>query len=196
VNLVFHIFQGIGIAAAVGIRPFIPTLAVGALAAGDVEIDFNGTSYHFLETAPFLLVMLVGAILLAVIERRLPAGRLERPPGLLVIGAIAVVLGAMLFAGSLNRGHHAAWPGWIAGVLCALVGLGATRPLFARVRRRMDESTAAALPAYVEAIALLLAALSVLAPPLGPVALVLLLWLWLASRKRGEQKYAGLRILR
>jgi uncharacterized membrane protein YhaH (DUF805 family) len=196
VNLVFHIFQGIGIAAAVGIRPFIPTLAVGALAAGDVEINFSGTSYHFLEGPVFLAVIFVGAVLLAVIERRLPEERLERPPGLVVIGVIALVLGALLFAGAISRGHHEGWPGWIAGVLCALVGLAATRPLFARVRRRLDEATASALPAYAEGIALLVAVLSVLAPPLGPIALALLLWLWFASRRRGEQKYAGLRILR
>jgi hypothetical protein len=194
--LVFHIFQGIGIAAAVGIRPFLPALAVGALAAGNVEIDFNGTGYAFLEQAPFLLVMVVGAILLAVLERRLAQERLERPPGLLVIGAVAVVIGALEFAGSLSRGHHAPWPGLIAGVVCAVVGLGATRPLFARVRRRLDAGAAAALPAYAEVTALLLAVLSVLAPPLGPIALALLLWLWFASRRRGEQKYAGLRILR
>jgi len=35
VHLVFDIFQGIGIAAAVGIRPFLPSLVVGALAAAE-----------------------------------------------------------------------------------------------------------------------------------------------------------------
>jgi hypothetical protein len=34
------------------------------------------------------------------------------------------------------------------------------------------------------------------APPVGPIALALLLWLLLAARRRGEHKYAGLRILR
>jgi hypothetical protein len=45
-------------------------------------------------------------------------------------------------------------------------------------------------------VALLLAALSVLAPPVGPIGLALLLWLLFAGRRRDEQKYAGLRILR
>src|SRR5213079_2802519 len=109
-HLVFDIFQGIGIAAAVGIRPFLPALAVGALAAGDVEIDFKGTDYHFLQSAPFLLVMVVGAIVLAVLERRLAQERLERAPGVLVIGAVAVAIGALLCSGAFSRGHHAAWP--------------------------------------------------------------------------------------
>src|SRR5947208_16136901 len=78
VHLAFDIFQGIGIAAAVGIRPFLPALAAGALAAGDVEIDFNGTHYSFLEHVPFLLVLLILAIALAVAERRMTSERLAR----------------------------------------------------------------------------------------------------------------------
>jgi hypothetical protein len=34
------------------------------------------------------------------------------------------------------------------------------------------------------------------APPLGVVALLALLWLVVAARRRSGQKYAGLRILR
>lgn len=195
-HLVFDIFQGIGVAAAVGIRPFLPALGVGALAAGDVQIDFKGTDYAFLEQAPFLIGMAVGAIVLAVAERRLAADKLERGPGALVLGACALVIGALLFAASLCRGHYAVWPGFIGGVVCAVVGIAATRPLFARVRARLDQGAAAALPVYAEAIALLLAVLSVLAPPVGPIGLALLLWLLFAGRGRGEQKYAGLRILR
>jgi hypothetical protein len=44
--------------------------------------------------------------------------------------------------------------------------------------------------------ALLIAVLSVVAPPVGVVALLWLLWLLWQGRGRGEQKYAGLRILR
>jgi hypothetical protein len=106
------------------------------------------------------------------------------------------VLGALLFAGSLARGHYAAWPGWVGGVVCAVIGLLATRPLFARVRARLDESAAGALPLYAEGAAVLLAALSVLAPPVGLIGLVLLVWLLVAGRRREGQKYAGLRILR
>jgi hypothetical protein len=196
VHLVFDIFQGIGVAAAVGIRPFLPALAVGALAAGDVQIDFKGTDYAFLQGAPFLIGMVVGAVLLAVAERRMAADRLERGPGALVLGAVALAIGALLFAGSLRRGHHEVWPGFIGGVVCAVVGIAATRPLFARVRARLDQGAAAAVPLYAEGVALLLAALSVVAPPVGPIGLALLLWLLFAGRRRDEQKYAGLRILR
>jgi hypothetical protein len=196
VHLVFDIFAGLGVAAAVGIRPFLPTLVVGALAASHAQINFNGTDYSFLQSAPFLLAIVVLALLLAFAERRLRTGGEEPRSLLLGLGAVAAVLGALLFAGSLARGHYAAWPGWIGGVVCAVIGLLATRPLFARVRARLDAAAAGALPLYAEGVAVLLAALSVLAPPVGLIGLVLLVWLLVAGRRREGQKYAGLRILR
>ena len=54
-DFVFDLLQGAGIAAAIGIRPFLPALLVGALAAGDLGIDFDGTDFAFLEQARFLL---------------------------------------------------------------------------------------------------------------------------------------------
>ncbi len=195
-HLVFDIFQGIGVAAAVGVRPFLPALVVGALAAGDVQIDFAHSDFSFLQQAPFLLVMVVGSIVLSMLERRLSEQRLERGPVALAIAGAAVVIGALLFAGALARGHYAWWPGIVGGVICAGVGLLATRPLLARVRTRLDRDAVGALPVVTEAVALLGAALSVIAPPVGIVLLALLLWLLFAGRGRGEQKYAGLRILR
>jgi Domain of unknown function (DUF4126) len=195
-HLVFDIFQGMGIAAAVGIRPFLPALAVGALADADAEIHFNSTDYSFLQSPGFLLGMAVGAVVLALAERHLSEDRLHRGPGGAALAVIALALGALFFAGSLGRGHYAIWPGIIAGVLCAAIGLIATRPLFARVRARLDPEAASAVPLYAEGIALLTAILSVLVPPLGLVAVVLLAWLLLAGRRREGQKYAGLRILK
>jgi hypothetical protein len=196
VHLVFDIFQGIGIAAAVGIRPFLPALAVGALAAGDVQIDFAHSDFSFLQSPAFLLVMVVGSIVLSMLERRMSEQQLERGPIGLTLAAAAVAIGALLFAGALAQGHYAWWPGIIGGVICAGVGILATRPLLARVRTRLDREAAGALPVFTEAVALAGAALSVLVPPVGIVLLGFLLWLLYAGRRRGEQKYAGLRILR
>jgi len=192
-HLAFDIFQGIGIAAAVGIRPFLPALAAGALASGDVEIHFKGTGYSFLQGAPFLLAMAVCAIALAIIGRRLD---IERPPALAVLALAGAALGALFFAGSLRRGHYVAWPGIVGGIACALIAVAATAPLLRRVRSRLDASATGALQVYAEAAAVLLAALSIVAPPVGVIGLLALLWLLLAGRGRGEQKYAGLRILR
>jgi hypothetical protein len=192
-HLVFDIFQGIGIAAAVGIRPFLPALAVGALAAGNVEIHFKGTDYSFLQHAPFLAAMAVAAIVLAALERRF---RAEQGALAVVLVLVGAALGALLFAGSLARGHYEAWPGLIGGVICAAVGAAAAVPLLRRVRQRLDQGAAGALPTYTELAALLFAALSVVAPPVGVIGLAALVWLLIASRRREGQKYAGLRILR
>jgi hypothetical protein len=199
VHLVFDIFQGIGVAAAVGIRPYLPALAAGGLAAGNVEIHFNHTDYSFLQSAPFLLAVGVAAIVLLVLEWRMAskAGPGAPPSPLTwVLGASSLALGALFFAGSLCRGGYAVWPGYIGGVVCALIAIAATQPLLARVRARLDASAVGALPFFVEVAAVLLAVLSIVAPPVGPIALALLLWLLFAGRRREGQKYAGLRILR
>ena len=133
-HLAFDICQGIGIACAVGIRPFLPALVAGGLAAGNVEIHFDGTDYSFLQSAPFLLGMAVGAIALAVIERR----QIDSEPLSITLGAIGAALGALFFAGALAHGHYTSWPGLIGGVICAVVATLATRPLLVRVRTRLD----------------------------------------------------------
>src|SRR5207248_2826289 len=120
----------------------------------------------------------------------------ERSPLAWALAGAAVVLGALFFAGSLCRGGYAVWPGYIGGVICALIAIAATRPLLARVRTRLDASAVATLPFLVELAAVLVAVLSIVAPPVGPIALALLLWLLFAGRRREGQKYAGLRILR
>jgi hypothetical protein len=194
VHLAFDIFQGIGVAAAIGVRPFLPALVTGALAAGDVEIHFNHTDYSFLQSLPFLLAMAVCVVLGLMLAARLRAG-LARPTEI-VLAVISLVLAALFFAGSLARGHYAAWPGLIGGVVCAAVGIAATVPLFARVRARLDADAAAALPLIGEAGAAFSAGLSVIAPPVGLAVLGFLVWLLIAGRGRADQKYAGLRILR
>jgi hypothetical protein len=200
VHLAFDILTGIGVAAAVGIRPFLAALVVGILAAANVEIHFNGTTYSFLQRWPFLLALVILAFVATLLERRVGSDRgTFRSPEAIAVGLCALALGALLFAGSLSaRGtqHYVAWPGWIGGVLCAAIAMLATRPLFARVRARLDSDAAAAVPLYAEAVAVILAVLSVVAPPVGAVGLLALVWLVLASRRREGQKYAGLRILR
>ena len=196
-HLAFDIFQGIGIAAAVGIRPFLPGLAAGALAAGAIQIDFDHTTYSYLQTSWFLLVLFAGAALLVLAERSALAERLRAGPLGLVLTAISLAVGGMFFAGSLCRGGYEIWPGWLGGIACALVGIAASKPFLERLRGRLDAAAAAVgLPLISEGSALVIAVLSVVAPPVGPLALLALLWLLFRGRQRGQQKYAGLRILR
>ncbi len=99
---------------------------------------------------------------------------LERGPVALAISAAAVSPSALCCSPARWRaGHYAWWPGIIGGVLCAGVGILATRPLLARVRTRLDSEAAGALPVFTEAVALAGAVLSVLAPPVGIVVLAL-----------------------
>jgi uncharacterized membrane protein HdeD (DUF308 family) len=79
-------------------------------------------------------------------------------------------------------------------VVCAAIGAAAILPLLSRVRSRLDGG--AVIPVYAELAGLVLAAVSVVAPPVGVVGLALLVWLLLAGRRREHKKYAGLRILR
>jgi hypothetical protein len=82
-------------------------------------------------------------------------------------------------------------------VICAGIGLAASQPFLARLRGRLDEGAAAVgLPVIADGSALLIAVLAVVAPPLGLVALLLLLGLLYRGRGRDQQKYAGLRSLR
>jgi hypothetical protein len=64
------------------------------------------------------------------------------------------------------------------------------------VRTRLDADARGALPVYEEGSGVIIAAGCVLVPPLAIVAIGFFIWLLLGSRRRGREKYAGLRILR
>jgi Domain of unknown function (DUF4126) len=196
VHLAFDIFQGIGISAAVGIRPFLPALIAGALAAAGVEIHFNGTDFAFLQSVPFLIGMGAGGAALLIVERELGRRAVATRSVVVVAAAFGLALGALFFAGSLARGHYTDWPGFLGGVVCAAVAVAATAPLLARVSARLGGEDASALPFYAEGAGILVGLLSIVAPPLGVIALLFLVWLLVAGRRREGQKYAGLRILR
>ena len=190
-DTVFDIFTGMGLAAAAGIRPFLPALVAGALAAADATIDFEGTSLSFLEKPGWLLAILIALIAVVVLQRRGESSALEN-----VVALLAAGVGAALFAGALADHSDTWWPGIPAGVLIAGLAFTATRDLFARVRARLDPDAQGALPVYADGTALLLAALAILLPPVSVVAVAFLAWLLMSGRRREGEKYAGLRILR
>jgi len=195
-DFALDLLQGAGLAAAIGVRPFLPVLLAGALAAANLGLDFEGTDFAFLEAWPFLLgvLVVVGGVEYAA-SRRDPAGAEPRPL-LYALGAIAVVLGALEAAGSLADRGHSIVPGVLLGAAAAVLGFLAARSLFTRVRRRLDPSAAGALPVYGEGAALAAAGLSILFPPLAVLVLGALAWLLAGGRRREGEKYAGLRILR
>jgi Domain of unknown function (DUF4126) len=195
-SLFLDIGTGAGLAGATGIRPFLPPLLAGALARGDVGIDFDGTDWSFLESPGFLAAVLVLALASYAIDRS-PAGDREgRSPAALALLVVAAVLGALLFAGSLADGGHDSVIGLVAGALCAILGWAAVAGVLDRARRRLDSGAAALLSVYADGAALLLAAIAVLVPPASFLALAGFVVLLLRGRGREGEKYAGLRILR
>jgi hypothetical protein len=195
-DFLLDLLQGAGLAAAVGIRPFLPVLLAGALAAGDVGIDFSGTDFSFLEEWPFLLGVLVVVVVLDMIGRRAGRDAPDRPPLVYFLAAVAIALGALVAAGSVADHSSDWWAGAIVGVACAALGFQAARSLFSRVRKRLDPQAANALPVYAEGSALLAAGLSVLFPPLAILIIGALIWLLAGGKRRAGEKYAGLRVLR
>ena len=192
-HYLLDLLQGLGIAAGIGIRPFLPTLLVGALAAGNLGLDFDGTSFSFLEKPGFLLAIVILVAVLGLVERRRGS---ELGAGVYVLAAIALVLGALTAAGSIADRSSTWWPGIIVGAAAAALGFAAARSLFGRVRARLEPEAASALPLYAEAAAVAAAGLSVLLPPLAVLVAAGLAWLLVGSRRRAGEKYAGLRILR
>jgi hypothetical protein len=184
----FYIGLGIGLAAACGLRPYLPVLLAGALgSAGALGVGFaHAGHYRFLQSSWWLFA--VAAVLVAayLLQLRLGAERFEE----IAAGAVsaqAIAVGALLFAGTLA--DH-------GGGLCAALGQLAVRPLLAGARKRLpDRAAREALTIYVDGLSLLLVALVALLHPLGYVLLALLALLSMRTRQRAGEKYAGLRIL-
>ena len=59
-GIFFYIGLGVGLAAACGLRPFLPLLLAGALASsGALGVSFGNGSFHFLQESWWLLVVAV-----------------------------------------------------------------------------------------------------------------------------------------
>ena len=195
-DFVFDLLEGAGIAAAIGIRPFLPTLLVGALAAGDLGIDFDGTDFSFLEQPAFLAAVVLLLVITVFAVRRSGPDTLDRQPWAYLLGTFSVVVGLLMAAGTMADGGESVVPGIIAGTLCAFLGYVVTRDLLRRTRKRLDREAAGALTLYAEGAGLVAAGISVLFPPLALLVIGGLLALLVGGRRRAGEKYAGLRILR
>lgn len=191
-SLFLDIGTGAGLASASGVRPYLPPLLAGGLARGDIGIDFGGTDFGFLESVPFLAAVVALGVVGYLVER----SAANRPVALRLAGLLAVVLGALLFAGALADGDQPVWLGLVLGPLCAVLGRLAVGGLVERVRARLDPEQAALLSAYADAAALALGAIAIFVPPAALLALPAFAFLLASGRRREDRKYAGLRILR
>jgi hypothetical protein len=201
----FYIGLGFGLAAAAGLRPFLPVLLAGVLAsAGALGVSFAGAPFRFLQADWWLLIVTVTLVLAYVLQLvfRLeptidPKDRSRRndPLAASLIG-LAFGAGALLFAGTLAAHGDNPWPGLLGGFLVVGLAQRASGPVILGARARLpDHGAREALTLYLDAAALLIAALVALLHPLGYVAVALLAWFLVRTRRRAGEKYAGLRIL-
>jgi hypothetical protein len=121
------------------------------------------------------------AVVIAAVETRLPA-RAQI--------ALRALFGAVSF--ELVAGHELPYAGLVAGfILAGLVAIFATQMLGAAARA--GSAVAAALLGAGAAAGWAVAGLVPFVGYLLAVVAIVLVW---RSRKRGDQKYAGLRVLR
>jgi hypothetical protein len=205
-GLFFYIGLGAGLAAACGLRPFLPVLLAGALASAKaLGVSFAHDPFRFLKEDWWLLVVVLALVLAYTVQLLLGQSALTDPdaerarpqPLAAALTGLAYGAGAVLFAGTLAAHHDAWWPGLIGGLAAVWLSQRAVLPLFARARARLTDGAAKqALTLYLDAASLLAAALVAVLHPLGYIALALLAWLLLRTRARAGEKYAGLRVLR
>jgi hypothetical protein len=197
-SLFFYIGLGVGLAVAAGIRPFLPALLAGALASGNVlGVDFGHHGWSFLESSGWLLGVTLAFVASWVVQIAVGPERFAGGPIGAAMAGIAIGVGALLFGGTLADHGHAAWPGLVGGVVCAALAEAALAPIIGRARTRLpDAASRHALMLYLDATSLVVALLVCLLHPLGYVALALAVWMVVAGRRRSQEKYAGLRILR
>lgn len=197
-GLVFYIGLGLGLALASGVRPYLPALLAGALASsGVLGVRFAHGDYHFLQAGWWLAALAAALVVAYVSQLALGAPRFQAGALAAAEAGVGVGVGALLFAGTLAAHHDAPWPGLLGGALAALLAQAIVRPLASRTRARLpDRGSREAVTVYLDAVALLVAALVALLHPLGYVAVALFAWMWLRGRARVDEKHAGLRVLR
>jgi hypothetical protein len=206
-GLVFYIGLGLGLALAAGVRPFLPALLAGALASAKaLGVTFGAGDFHFLQSGWWLLAVALALVLAYGAQMALgldPAldpndrARRRNDPLAASLTGLAFGAGGLLFAGTLAAHHDASWPGVLAGFAAVALSQRVCAPLVVRTRARLsDRGAREAVTLYLDAAALLLAALTALLHPLGYVAVALFAWMWLRTRGRSREKHAGLRILR
>ncbi len=193
----FYIGLGLGLAAACGLRPYLPTLLAGGLGSAEaLGVSFTD-HFHFLQAGWWLIAVGLVFVNSYLLQLRLGQERFQAVAQPAIV-AQALAVGALLFAGTLAAHGDAWWPGLIGGAAAAALALRASGPVIARARARLpDRAAREALTAYLDAASLLVAGLVALLHPLGYVAVALLAWfVWRGRARSGDERYAGLRILR
>ena len=165
-GIFFYIGLGAGLAAACGLRPFLPLLLAGALGSAQTL----GVSFAP-RPVPLPAVELVAArrdasrscsryvlqIVLRLAPTIDPSQRGARSDPLAAsLAGLGLGAGALLFAGTLAAHGDAWWPGLLGGILAAALAQRASWPVIVRARSRLaDRAAREALTVYLDSAALL-----------------------------------------
>jgi hypothetical protein len=116
------------------------------------------------------------------------------------LAALAIFLGAFLYGMSLSDtpDDHPAWPGWVIGAPVAALAYFTLRDVASVAAQRAGEGGAGGVAFIIALVALALAGISLLGPAayIGIVALLAIVYLAFARKRRSAEKHAGLRSLR
>ncbi len=188
------ILMAAGLAAAVGIRPFLPAVAVGLIARADLRLNVG--DFDFLTSWPFLAALCALAVAFWVLEAMAEKNSSRRAVAI-GVGLASVVLGALLFSAVLSAEGHSVLPGIFAGAVIAAVARMAVVVFLASAASRVRDSGAKNLFfVYLEPIAIVVVVLSVLIPPVSVAVIAALIYVLVSVRNKSQSKYEGLRILR
>ena len=197
-DYLLDLLQGLGIAAAIGIRPFLPTLLAGA--------PWPRATSGWTSTTPIspswsrpgsCSAIVVAVAVLGVVDRRRGADTSGRDPVVVILLVISLVLGALFAAGSIadalrrlvaRPDRRSAGRARSASPPRARCSAASARGWTTRPRARCRSTPRARRCAA--------AGLSILFPPLAILVVAALAWLLIGGRRRAGEKYAGLRILR
>jgi len=191
-----EICQGLGLALAVGIGGPIAALFISMMGSLDAGIHPDGSDYGFLS-ATWFLVTLLALVVLAMLARNKPSLRIP------TIAVIAVI-GAIVCAASFAENGDTAWPGLILGALAAafaaVISIDVLEGALDRAKGNepgsAEADTANALIIGFAAAGIVLAAVCLFIPPISLAVLAALIYLALSRRRKADEKYEGLRILR
>jgi len=197
--------QGAGLATASGVRPLVPPIVAGVLARADAGTDFSHTDWSWMESWVWIGALVVLFLAGWLMDRSRNGQRADsgkqmaaRPEANPAYGLLAAAMGALTFAASLAAGGHTAWPGIVAGAVLGFVGFLAFARLFMRVTQRLqaggDSGTLLGIGRDVIAVGTSIAVVFV--GVLGYVVVAVALALLVTARRRADEKYEGLRILR
>ncbi len=190
-DLFLAICQAIGLGLAFGIGGPLAALFAAVMANLQAGIDPRGTDWEFFGSEWFVTVLFAINVAAYLGQRR---GLPTRIP----FAIVAATVGAIAGAASLAEEGEVAAIGLVAGAIAGAAAALLAGDVLEGARKRAAGSgdSGATLNLIFAAAGVALAALALYAPPVSLVAAAALAAVALGRRRKAEEKYEGLRILR